>query len=61
MLWIAQDRLRCTGFHYLTAMHDDQLLGALACQREIVGDQQHRRAQFRGQLAADDRAPAVAR
>ncbi len=46
---ILQYRLRRTGFHRDTVVHDDHRLGALCRQRQVVGDQQHGRAEVGGE------------
>ncbi len=50
MLRIAQNHLGCSGFHDLALVHDDQPLGPFGGQGQVVGDQQHRRAELAGEL-----------
>ena len=50
VLRVLQQLQRGAGFDDLAAVHDHHLVGALGGQAEVVGDQQHRRAQFRGHL-----------
>ena len=45
-----QNHLCRPGFHDRALVHDDQALGSFCGQREIVGDQQHRGAQFAREL-----------
>ena len=49
MLRIAQNLLRWAGFDDEAVAHDHHALSAFGGQRQVVRDQQHRRAQFTGE------------